>query len=417
MLRKQAIKHFNTNKNWQTVLSIKSPLNKLLYAVIVLLVIAIVIFLFFGSLSKRESMQGILISPNEYVYTAVAEEDGLVFNVLVQLEDNVHKGQPLVKLKRVDLENKIILAKEQIALYQQEKARYISQRDKEIAIQQSFVRQEKLALEKIINFQVSHIDELKTALEGRQNLAKKGIISKITMEEQQRLFNTIVKSMNDNKSKLINVDSDLMQFTNKWNEKILDLDRDILEKKLSLQELEHALHVAETIHSPIDGKVMSIRVRKGNYVLKGTDVIRVSNHQKGVEEAYFFLPANRGQVIKKGMTVLISPSGYPSEEYGSILSSVKDVQNFPASKKALSILLQNDTLADKLLEIDKSLLIVSVKLEKSKQNPPQLVWTVPSIEPRPVKPGGFCTGSVIIERKRPITLLLPALKKLFGVSQ
>ena len=116
------------------------------------------------------------------------------------------------------------------------------------------------------------------------------------------------------------------------------------------------------------------------------------------------------------MPVLIEPDGVESQTYGSLKAHVKEVQTFPASKRTIMSILQNEQLVDALLEQDKSVLLVTIRLDKSPNSNDGYNQLSGKGYPGKLFAGSLCSGQIIVKDQNPISLIIPALKKITGLK-
>lgn len=414
MFRKQALNFFYNHEKWQSVLQLKSPFNPFLYLLLTLVLSLFVIFLFFGTISTRLNAEGIIIGKNTTIYSAVSQNYGQIDDLLISIGDRVKKGQVIAKLNRLDLTNTALLQRKQLHLLEEERDKLKLQKEQETKIQLNHTKRQLYTLNTIIDFQKKHIAQLQISLGERKKLAEKGVISRLMIEEQERLYNELIKSLNEYYAQILAIEAYLLKFQHQWNEHLLEIDKKILDQQVILQQTEYTLHLASEVKSPISGVITGISTTIGIHVKQGEEIATISPEEDDYD-ALLFLPASYGQRVKEKMQVLINPAGYPSQETGSILGYVTNVHAFPASKKELDMLLQNNTLSNTLLDKDKSVIIVRARLLKNKNSPNQLQWTSSAGNQVIIHAGSLCSGQFILKQKRPFELIIPAVKKSLGI--
>lgn len=413
--RKEALNSLNDLPNQQVEFVLKHPFKKLPLIIYILIAIAIVFWLFFGSVSTREFGSGILLNEDSIIQDAVAQGSGLVTKVNVSLNQRVQAGDVLVTLRRSDLETQIKAVKEQLNNIKQEKARLDEQARHELSIEKKYLYELQQRLGKVIALQKKHIDDLEIAMPQRLEKVKKGVISKLQMEEQVRLYNNQIKSYNDNYNQLIRAKSQFAQSKNTWARRILDIKQEGIEKQSELNNLITKHDLSTQVRSPIDGMITSIKVSPGDYIKAGTHLVGLSRSADHLDAVMFF-PATQGHAIEVGMKAMVIPAGVNKEEYGAIESEVVDVQPYPASRQTILSILQNEQLVDQILEPENSLIMVRLKLEKSNSSYSKLKWSSGEGPKQKIVSGLLATSQVISNRKAPITLVLPGLKSILGLQ-
>src|SRR5680860_25334 len=127
------------------------------------------------------------------------------------------------------------------------------------------------------------------------------------------------------------------------------------------------------VESAATGHVTEIVIDRGNVVTPGTELAVVEPADSMVT-AIVYVPAGQGKAIEPGMSVRLSPSTAPSEEYGQALATVAAVSEFPVSSRRLEFVLRNDVLAEQISALG-SVLEVTMEVTVDPRTPSGLAWT------------------------------------------
>jgi hypothetical protein len=172
-------------------------------------------------------------------------------------------------------------------------------------------------------------------------------------------------------------------------------------------------NAAEYITSSHDGIVDEILVTEGTNVGGGTPIctLRLAGGGKDLK-GVLYVPVDKGKRIKPGMTIQLAPNGVDVSQTGSLLGTVRSVSQYPISAQAMQKRLGNDHLVQFILSATKSAVMeVSFDLVKDESSESGYLWTSSVGEHKPVTAGSFCTGSIIIERKPPISKVFHKLSQ------
>ena len=115
------------------------------------------------------------------------------------------------------------------------------------------------------------------------------------------------------------------------------------------------------------------------------------------------------------MFAYVSPSTVRPEEYGFIIGKVTKVSEFPLTPDAVLHILRNRTLAEELAGRTSPIQVV-VTLEEDPEAVSGFQWTSTGGPPTSVYSGTLCNCSVQIESKRPISYVIPVMKRTIGIS-
>ncbi len=172
-------------------------------------------------------------------------------------------------------------------------------------------------------------------------------------------------------------------------------------------------NASEYVTSSHDGIVDGILVTEGTNVGGGTPIctIRLTGGRKDLK-GVLYVPVDKGKRIKPGMTIQLAPNGVDISQSGSLLGTVRSVSQYPVSVQAMQKRLGNDQLVQWILATEKSAVMeVSFDLVKDESSESGYLWTSSVGEHKPVTAGSFCTGSIIIERKPPISKVFHKLSQ------
>ena len=130
--------------------------------------------------------------------------------------------------------------------------------------------------------------------------------------------------------------------------------------------------------------------------------------------AVLFVPASSGKQVKPGLTARISPSNVKREEYGFILGKVVWSAEFPSTSRGMLRLLANQELVNKLMKEGPPIQI-DVALERDPATPTGFKWSSSRGPELEISSGTLAVGSVIVREERPISLVIPKLRKSLGI--
>lgn len=137
--------------------------------------------------------------------------------------------------------------------------------------------------------------------------------------------------------------------------------------------------------------------------------------QPRTRNAILYVRAELGKQIEAGMEVQVTPTFIKREEYGSIKGTVAEVSDLPVNAKRIQAVLQNENLVRSFSE-DKAPFEIRVILQKDPETRSGFAWTSSKGPDQTITLGTIVGARIVIKRQPPITLLVPALKKLFGVA-
>lgn len=162
---------------------------------------------------------------------------------------------------------------------------------------------------------------------------------------------------------------------------------------------------AEFVYSSYNGVVDEILLSEGATVGVGTPVcsVRLSGGRKDLTGVFYVSVERGAKRIKPGQTIQLAPNGVDVSLTGMLIGVVRNVSQYPVSMQAVQKRLGNDYLSQYILQAQKSAVMeVTFDLVKDVDSESGYLWTSKVGEHKPITPGSFCTGSIIIEKQPPI---------------
>lgn len=158
------------------------------------------------------------------------------------------------------------------------------------------------------------------------------------------------------------------------------------------------------IYSMYEGIVDEVMVRRGDVINPGTPICTIrltrnTNELNGI----LYIPVEKGKRVEEGMMIQLAPNGIDVKESGSLMGVVRHVSQYPVTTQSLKMHLGNPQLAQWISSSQGSALMeVGFDLIEDDSSESGYLWTSVVGDHKPITPGSFCTGSIVIERQAPI---------------
>jgi NHLM bacteriocin system secretion protein len=178
--------------------------------------------------------------------------------------------------------------------------------------------------------------------------------------------------------------------------------------------VEKDLEIAGNVISPYRGEVLEVKVSAGATVAASDPVVSIQPDVQDLE-VLLYLPAARAKDVRKGMEAMISPSSVKPEEYGFIKGYVSYVSDFPDTPAELMHNFQNEVLV-RALTGEGPVTGLHVEMERNPKTFSGYQWSSSRGPNLTLSGGTLCTAEVVARWQRPVELLLPALRKTFGLT-
>ncbi|MFO1160470.1 MAG: HlyD family efflux transporter periplasmic adaptor subunit [Reyranellaceae bacterium] len=186
-------------------------------------------------------------------------------------------------------------------------------------------------------------------------------------------------------------------------------------KQAEVEELRVQMTVGSIARAPSDGVIQEVRVGRGDVVPAGAILATIRRGEADHLEMLVVLAGERRKRVAVGMDARIVPDGTKREEYGSMRGRVLSVSEGEVSNEHIEQILQNAQLTRRLIG-DGSALLARVEVFPSKTNPSGFTWWSGAGPPYKITPGSVANVDIIVDQVRPISLAIPALRKLLSIE-
>jgi HlyD family secretion protein len=187
-------------------------------------------------------------------------------------------------------------------------------------------------------------------------------------------------------------------------------------------QLQAQAQATTEVTSAETGKVVEVIKSTGDQVMEGEPLLRIERQGQGVDaqfcggnvHAILYISATSAGKVRKGQAVRVSPSDVKREEYGYILGKVEWIASYPASSADMNEKLKNDQLVREFMTAGPAF-ETRVCLEPdpgNKVNP--FRWSSSQGPPRGTSAGTTCSASVVVDKRKPYTYVIPAVKRTLG---
>jgi membrane fusion protein len=354
LFRKEAIEHRGQRLLGEVLLQVPAG-ARWVTATVVLVFVLVVVFLFFGTYARRETVTGWL-RPEGGVIRVEAQGDGVVEQLQAVEGDRVSRGAPIATL-RLDgeLEQGQSLSSRLVAGLARERQQLEQQRD---AIRARYQQREARLQEEIRSLdaeltqyrrQIENLDR-RAALAQRQvqdqaDLARQGYLSRRDADKLEDAVLSITESRESVRQDMLARDTTLRNTRHELSSVGTERDAALAEVGEKLAALTQRNAEAERrgrvqLVAPIDARVGNVRVEPGASVRAGTLVADLLPVQ-GPLRVELFAPSRAVGFVKAGDEVRLRFDAFPYQKFGigrgrviSISRSAVDPRELPMGQQA-----------------------------------------------------------------------------------
>lgn len=412
IFRKSALERLSSPEQLDQLMQVTNPRGWLALWAMVAVAAGVLAWGIFGAIPTEALGEGILIRRGG-VSDLVATGSGQVEQMLVNVGDEVQKGQVVARIRQEGITRQVEETKARIASLEEEYQDLLRYADEQKRLSTRNRAQEKANLERTVTTLERELGLLEERLANEKLLLADGLVTKQTvlLTEQQ---------LNANRDRLAQTRLDVSGLDLKQLEAGQQLEQQIEARRasrrdldLKLRELEASLDESNVVISPYEGRVLELMADRGDLVSPGTAILSMEVVSEELM-AVLFVPASSGKQVKPGLTARISPSNVKREEYGFILGKVVWSAEFPSTSRGMLRLLANQELVNKLMKEGPPIQI-DVALERDPATPTGFKWSSSRGPELEISSGTLAVGSVIVREERPISLVIPKLRKSLGI--
>jgi HlyD family secretion protein len=393
---------------------ITKPSDWIWAAVICLLLVAAITWGIVGRIPTRVSGEGILISNGDRVVDAVSAAAGRLASVSVAVGDHVAKGQPIARIVQTDIEQKHSEAVAVLGEKQREYAVLAARVQSELVVKsQNFAKLED-ALNQVIRATTQRVQFLTVDVRNLEDLLAKGFTTRKNVSDRREELTSAQQRLDDTRNQILKLRADKTDLETQR-------DRELRQSQFSLNEAERQVSATEEslsqntqVISPIEGRVVEVKISTGSVLAVGTAVVEIESEGNKLE-AMIYIPPDQGKRIKPGMQVQLEPSTVKREEFGMMLGIVETVSDFPMTPQGMTAVLHNETLVTRFSH-DGAPYAAKVVLEQDASTTTGYRWAVGNGPNLRLTSGTLTRAEITTRHQRPLDLVIPLIRHLTGID-
>jgi len=396
------------------LVSIIKPFDWILTFVICLVLAVALTWSIVGRIPTRVLGEGILVSDGGRVVDAVSDAAGQLSSINVAIGDHVVRGQPIAQIAQTDIQQRYAGAIEVFHEREREYSDLTSKVASELASKNQNFAKLEAAFNQVIKATNQRIEYLTVDVGNLEDLLAKGYTTRRNVEDRRR-------ELTDAQQRKEDTENEILKLRSQKTDLETQREREIQQSKFSLNDARRQMNVLAgamnqntQVISPIDGRVLEIKVSAGSVLTVGTPVIAIEGEGAKLE-ALVYIPTEQGKSVRPGMEARIEPSTVKREEFGTMVGTVVTVSDFPITPQGMAAVLHNDTLITRFSR-EGAPYAAKVSLEQDLSTVSGYRWAVGRGPPTRLSSGTLMRAEVTTRRQRPIDLILPLMKRLTGLD-
>lgn len=405
--RKIALERLSSPEQLDQLMQVTDPRGWLALAAMIVLIGAVVVWGFVGSIPTEAPGEGILIRRGG-VSDLVATGTGQVEQVLPSVGDQLERGQVVATIRQdqllrqiEDVESTLREAENEYRELQRfaEEQRRLSARN---------LAQESTNLERTIATLERNVELLAERVDAQRELLADGLITQQTYLTTEQEHNTTRDQLAAKRLELSSLELRRLEEQQELDQQLETRRGQLRERELELRELRASLEENVRVVAPDAGRVLELSVARGDLVNPGDRLLTMEVVSEELL-AVIFVPAELGKQVRPGMPARVSPSNVKREEHGFMLGEVTWVAEFPATSSGMRRLLANEELVERMMS-EGPPIRVDVALRRDPATPSGFAWSSARGPDLEITSGTLTEARVILREEPPIALAFPRLR-------
>jgi len=415
LFRQAALDKISNPDQLDRVLSVVRPLHGVGIFIAAALVVGGFLWSILSTAPVSVKGQGILLSADGVAVVSSLSE-GSIERILVESGATVAAGQTVALLRRSASLDALTAKRAELDgarnLLQLRQSDY----DNHLRMQGELLDTKRKAL-------TEHLDKLQAQLAVQQErhrnlqaLLSKGFTTSSRLNEART-------QLSDLENRIAELNNERIELQVRQRSEEAQKSQEIHEARLRVQALERELSNMErdydrrrSLTAPADATVVELNADAGDMVSAGQVIMRLlptdSSGQRSALRAIVFVPNQDGKKIKPGMAAHIMPSTAKLQKDGFIRGRVLSVAHIPSSREGIMRRLKNATLVDSMLS-NGAPFEVELELEADPASPSGYRWSSGKGPDMAIDVGTITGADMVVERRRVISLALPAFDYIF----
>ena len=396
------------------LVSITRPFDWIMVFVICVALVAALTWGIVGRVPTRAAGEGILVSGGGRVVEAASAAAGRLSTISVMVGDHVTQGQPIAEIIQTDIQQRYAGAVEVFHESERQHTDLIAKTERELASKaQNFAKLEA-AFNQVIKATDQRIDYLTVDVKNLEDLLAKGYTTRRNVEDRRRELTDAQQRKEDTQNEILKLRSQKTDLETQRERETQQSEFSLNDARRQMDAAAGLLNQNTQIISPIEGRVLEMKVSAGAVLAVGTPVVAIESEGEKLE-ALIYIPAERGKNVKVGMPVRIEPSTVKREEFGTMVGTVVTISDFPMTPQGMSAVLHNENLVSRFSK-EGAAYAATVSLEQDPESVSGYRWAVGKGPPIRLTSGTLTRAEITTRRQRPIDLVVPLFRRLTGID-
>jgi HlyD family secretion protein len=411
LFRQETLDRLSSPENLDGLMQVTTPRGWIALLGLCGLIVIALVWSVVGWLPITVEGSGILARTGG-IYDVEVNDSGVISEIAVRVGYQVEAGQVIARILQPELQQQVAFSEEQLRTMRSERERLARYYTADEVLQTESLNQEARQIQE----RIGGLEEQITWLEGRtaaqQQALDLGLITPEALQRSRQELKTVQGDLAGAHIQLQDIEVRRQSLSNRAKQDLDALDSRILETEGRLSELQLELERSSNVVSPYNGIIREIIFDPGQIIEEGASL--VSLELQDVPMVVITFIPNVGNKVNVGMSARIVPATVKQAEHGYIHGHVISVSLIPSTRAGMMRLLHNDLLVEALVSKGAPFM-VEIAPEADSTTTSGYRWSSGAGPQMQIPSGTLCDVNVVIERQRPISLLLPFLRSTVGM--
>ncbi|MEI8295089.1 MAG: NHLP bacteriocin system secretion protein [Alphaproteobacteria bacterium] len=414
--RQQALQHRYADDTATAAIPVFRYYSAPLLAVLSLVCSGAVMWGFFGSIPTWIQGEGILLPLNHSVQGVISPDGpGVVIALHNKPGDTVKQGDIIFTLDKPSIRESIIVLGYKLKNTQDIYAKMQEDAKKDNAERAAQIATQNEKLKKAIEVETEFQKNSEDLLKIKKGLQDKHLITNSEILAQRQNTLSSMRQVEEVQGRMLNNELTVTQLLDSWNDKLRNLELQILVMQNDIEVQQKQLELMKEVKSPANGTINYLHKIVGDNVIAGDTLATILEPSETLE-VVSYVPAIDAELIEIGQRALVSPTIYKQEEYGNIEGTVTFISDLPTSPQEIMTTYKNEDLV-KLFTSRGPTFKIKIKLTEDATSPNKIKWTSSRGPSRKLSQGTLVHAQVSIRERAPISLIMPAVRSVFGLDK
>jgi HlyD family secretion protein len=405
LFRKAALDKLASPERLDVLMRVTSPMGWVSLLTVAGILVGVIVWSIFGSIPERISGDGILLrgGANKEIRSTGA---GTLISLDLKEGQVVSAGQRLGAIAAAGNSEEVTIARTKLDSLMNQRATANMDNSRSVIDAQAQIAR----LRGDLDMQKLELQRAQADVQRLEALLKDGGVTQQRVEGA-RIRSSQVQSQITQLQNQIAVEQGRIRSLNSGG---VGLDGQIAVARQELARVTAKVGSQETLTSTVAGRVIELRKNVGD-AINVNDVVAMLEDATATVQVIAFVNADVGKRIKPGMATEVSPTDVKREEYGFMLANVSTRGEFAASDAYIQSRMRNEAIVKKLTA-QGTVVEVQADLKPTGKTMSGFEWSTKEGPPFKIGGGTLVTVNIVVERKAPIVMVMPFLRKTFGVA-